>query len=182
MMDFSLFKKLSVNGVELKRLLVNGIQVWKAGYKNWVPCSTESDGVTIYNGGKGYKDGYRVRSGGAEAAISPASCTGYIKVSPGDIIRLSGWDFSYTSTANAINASDSGFTNLGQITSGYSYGIFAGGGAYEGFDHKTITEEATGVWKWIVPPAASGVAYIRVSGYTGGNGSGMIVTVNEEIA
>lgn len=186
MIDFGTVKEITIpEGVVLKIMSGSKLLWEKIKFTNQVPYSTESDGVTIYNGGLGYKNGYRVRSGGAEAAISTASCTGYIKVSPGDIIRLSGWDFSYVSTANAINASDSGFTNLGQITGtetdGYSYGIFAGGGAYEGFDHKTITEETTGVWKWIVPPAASGVAYIRVSGYTDGDGSGMIVTVNEEI-
>lgn len=29
MMDFSKFRKLYINGVELKQLFINGIQVWK---------------------------------------------------------------------------------------------------------------------------------------------------------
>ena len=34
--------------------------------KNWVPYSTEADGITIYNDGLGYKEGYRLSSSGAE--------------------------------------------------------------------------------------------------------------------
>ena len=60
------------------------------------------------------------------------------------------------------------------------YGIL--GGSYSSYSYGSVVEVSDGVWKWVVPPAASGVAYIRVSGYTLGDGSGMIVTVNEEIA
>ena len=60
MMDLTKLKKLVIGGIELKQLLINGVQVWKSGYKNWVKYSTEADGVTIYNGGLGYKNGYRM--------------------------------------------------------------------------------------------------------------------------
>lgn len=181
MIDFSSLKKLTIGGIELKQLFINGIQVWKSGYKNWVRYSTEADGVTIYNGGLGYKQGYRVRSGGAEAGQGGATCTGFIKVDPGDVIRVSGCPFSDSETANAINASDSSFTNLGQLTPSYpaGYGIF--GSTASEYSWKSVVEEKTGVWRWVVPPASFGIAYIRLTGKTN-DGSSLILTRNEEIA
>ena len=149
-------------------------------YTNWARCSTESDDTTIYNGNKGYKDGSRIRSGGAEGDSSTASHIGYIPVKAGDVIRLSGWDFSVATTDNAINVSDSSHTNIGQFTSQpASYGIFTSG--YSAYNYSSVVQEKPGVWKWTVPPAASGIAYIRVSGKTGGAGEVMIITKNETI-
>lgn len=183
-MDFRELKKLTIGGVDLVQLFINGVQVFKAGYKNWVKYSTESDGVTIYNGGLGYKNGYRIRSGGAEAAQDTASCTGFIPVKGGDIVRISGVDFSKGLVDNAVNVSDSGFTNIGQMTPSYhnaGYGIFAVNAPYQAYCFDSVVKESDGVWKWVLPPATSGVAYIRVTGYTK-DGSNLIVTVNEEIA
>lgn len=186
-MDFSKFKKLSIGGVELKQLFINGVQVWKSGYKNWVRYSTESDGKTIYNGGLGYKNGYRIRSGGAEGSDKNAACTGFIPVKAGDAVYVSGmpW-FTGGSSANALNVSNSSYENIGQFTVGQGarYGIFAS--SYSSYAASSLVEVKTGVWKWIVPPTASGVAYIRVSGYDNTTGKGapgarMIVTINEEI-
>lgn len=183
MIDFSTIKKLTIGGVELKQLFINGIQVWKSGYKNWVPFSTTEDGKTIYNG-KGYKDGCRIRSGGAEGTTGVGSCTGFIPVSGGDTVRISGASFTYNSSSNAINGSSASFANLGQLTPSYAasgYGIFASDGAWFSYSWKSVVEEKPGVWKWVVPPAASGVAYIRVSAYTDAKGENLIVTINEEI-
>lgn len=153
------------------------------GYTNMVPLSIDTDG-SIYNS-VGYKDGYRIRSGGAESTQSKGTCTGFIPVSGGDTVRIYGWDrINYsTSAANAINVADSSFTNLGQVGNS-NYGIFASGGGYAAYDKSTIYDGADGVSKWVVPPAASGAAYIRVSAYNDGVtdvGSQLIVTVNEEI-
>ena len=157
-----------------------GTLVISGGYTNQVPISINADG-TIYNSGLGYKNGYRVRSGGAEAASNGATCTGFIPVKPSDIIRLKGWDMKVNNTANSINIYDSSFTNLGQwaANSAYGYGTLAGTD-YAKNDY--MVEETTGVYKWVVPPTDVGnIAYIRVSGNTGGIGANMIVTVNEEI-
>lgn len=180
MMDFSSLKKLTIGGVELKQLFIDGIQVWKSGYKNWVRFSTEADGVTIYNGGLGYKNGYRVRSGGAEGATGHGSCTGFIPVKGGDVIRFSGWDMTVKKNENAVNVSDSSYTNIGQAAGQGYYGIILNDYPDYALEN-SLVEEKPGVYKWVVPPAGSGVAYIRVSGYTLGDGSGMIVTINEEI-
>lgn len=66
--------------------------IWEKHYTNLVYSSINADG-TIYNGGLGYKEGYRIRSGGAEAEYNSV-CTGFIPVKSGDVVRLSGWDFS----------------------------------------------------------------------------------------
>lgn len=187
-MNLSKFKELYVDGIKLVGLLINGVQVWKSGYKNWVRYSTEADGVTIYNGGLGYKDGYRVRSGGAETSDVNAACTGYIPVNGGDVVRISGCDFSHTGVQNAINGYSADLTILGQIvgnTGANGYSNFADGQAFEDYNYDDIDQDGAGVWQWTVPPVTNGleVSYIRVTGYSasGGHGANMIVTVNEEI-
>ena len=181
--DFSKYPRLEIGGKRVKKITrkSDGLVLWEAGYINMVPLSINSDG-TIYNGA-GYKDGYRVRSGGAEAALSSSSVTGYIPVTGGDVVRISGCDFGDgTSNGSALNVSDSSFTNIGQFSMiPAGYGIFASNATYDAYGSDSVVEETTGVWKWIVPPADSGVAYIRVTGNTGGNGADMIVTINEEI-
>lgn len=182
-MDLSAYKTISLNGTPMKAIYIDGTRVWKRPAVNRVPLSINADG-SIYNG-TGYKNGYRIRSGGAEAAQANTTCTGFIKVNPGDVVRLSGWNVEDTVAAQAINAADSSFTNIGQITSQPAhYGIFAES-AYSAYRWASVTKESDGVWKWIVPPAASGVAYIRVTAYDHTMivlGASMIVTVNEEIA
>ena len=184
-MILSNFKKILIGGVEQKQLFINGVQVWKSGYKNWVRYSINADG-TIYNNGLGYKNGYRVRSGGAEGAAAAASCTGFIPAIGGDVVRLSGYDVtSIEAAANAINVFDSGFNNLGQTVANspnYGYGIMQTTWTdYNWGKSKGVKEESPGVYAWTIPPDAS-IKYIRVSGYTGGDGSKMIVTINEDIA
>lgn len=154
-------------------------------YKNWVLYSTEADGVTIYNGGLGYKNGYRVRSGGEESATTNASCTGYIPVKGGDIVNLYGWKFEGSSSGNSINVYNAALGTLGQASTNGDYGtvfttykdhaIYANGG---------LPKDSKGVYTWIVPPSASGIVYIRISGYDATNGAPgqkMIVTINEPI-
>lgn len=178
-------KSLSIGGVALTKLSINGVQVWALAEDetnpNRIPTSIDTDG-SIYNGGLGYKQGYRIRSGGAEAAASYVSCTGYIKVEPGDVVRISNCEFSAISNGNAINVSDASFANLGQFTmQPVAYGILAS--SYSAYNASSVVEESTGVWRWIVPPAASGVAYIRLTCQETGNVAGptdMVLTINEE--
>lgn len=177
-MDFANLKSLIIPEGEVKEIYSGDVLLWKGGYTNLVPLSTEADGVTIYNGGLGYKDGYRIRSGGAEGAISVGSCTGFIKATSGDVVRLSGYGIDDLSVNNAINVSDINRNNLGQIVGNNtnSYGCFAG----TGINWNSVISEGNGVYYWIVP-AGYGIEYIRVSGFTDADGSKMIVTVNEEI-
>ena len=158
-----------LTGQELHNILINR-----------VPFSIDTDG-TVYNE-TGYKNGYRIRSGGAEGESWQAACTGFIPVNGGDIIRISGVEFSAASNNNAINSADNTFTNIGQFTMlPAHYGIYSGDYATYGAD--SVVEESEGIWKWVVPPTASGVAYIRISGHTttGGNGETLIISINSKM-
>lgn len=91
----------------------------------------------------------------------------------------------HVTNANAINVYDGNHANLGQITANnpiYGYGIFdsAQYKSYNWGGENGVKEEKTGVYAWTIPTGAD-IAYIRVTGYTGGDGSKMIVTINEEI-
>ena len=188
-MDFSTVKKLVIPEGEVTKITdASGNVLWQSGYTNQVPLSTESDGKTIYNGGLGYKNGYRLRSGGAEYALSWCAHTGFIPVKGGDIIRIGGMNFeNVDGHSSAINVANSSFTNIGQCsTSSGNYGIFLES-AYVSYGEAAVknAKEKEGVWKWVVPPSASGVAYVRIScgsyNKVAADGSKLIVTVNEEI-
>lgn len=182
-------KKLILDGIDLKALSVNGVEVWRS-YTNQVPLSINADG-SIYNDGLGYKNGYRVRSGGAEATQTNATITGFIKVNAGDVVRISGCVFSWEwGTNTAINVADSSFTNLGQLVgNSIGYGIFTDVDLKTTYGKDSVIQETDNVWKWIVPPAEWGIAYIRITASNGLPstsstivGADLIVTVNEEIS
>ena len=92
---------------------------------------TEIEGSTIYNGGSGYKDGYRYNSSYVEAtekATAPSFTTGFIHLKPNDVVRIYGEAFSGTDggmntvvfdnngnkltsfTPSAVSTAHSGFT------------------------------------------------------------------------
>lgn len=172
-MDFTKIKKLFIGGMELKQLFI-------AVLKNWARYSTESDGTTLYNG-IGYKSGYRVRSGGAEGAYSDSSCTGYIPVSPGDVIRVSGcqWGNTYGSAFNVYNSS---LSHMGQACGdGSNYGQF--GSIWIEYSGDSVVQKAD-YYEWVVPPTApdiGSVRFIRVTGAVS-DGSKLIVYVNDDKA
>lgn len=186
MLDFTGVKAIAIPEGNVKKITANGTVLWEApSFKNWVPYSTTSDGKTIFNG-TGYKNGVRIRSGGAEGSVSYGSCTGFMPVKGGDVVRLSGYDVTNTAgAANAINVADGTFTNLGQLacnSPNWGYGIIQESWSdYNWGAAKGVKEESPGVYVWTVPPD-SRIAYIRVSGHTSGDGSKMIVTINEEIS
>jgi hypothetical protein len=178
----SSYKKLKIDGIELKKLEINGILAWKAGYTNLVPLSTEEDGVTIYNGGLGYKDGYRVRSGGAEQTISTGTCTGYIPYKKGDRLYIYK-PFVGRNSDNAVNFFDSSFNCLGQITdNGSAYGFCNS-------TFKTKVENGVSVLDLsaVTVSGVANVAFVRITnlikygGSSMSSGAEMIITKNEEI-
>ena len=153
-------------------------------YTNLVPTSIDATGA-VFNG-TGYQDGARINSSGAVSTsnANATTSTGFIKVSGGDVVRVSGGSFIYANNANAIGVYDASFAHLGTATGGGSaYGIF--GDAYSAYKFSSVVEEATGVYKWVVPPTESGVSYIRLSCYENVSntppGANLIVTVNQEI-
>ena len=84
-------------------------------YINALSLAIDSDG-TPYNGGKGYKTGYRLNSSAVEAAKDGMEVTGFIPVSANDVLYLYGIDMK-TDSANKANtyiyAYGSNFANIG---------------------------------------------------------------------
>lgn len=184
-MDFLAFKALTIPEGVVKKIESNGVVLWEepASFKNWVQFSTESDGVTIYNGGLGYKNGYRVRSGGAEGASTTSVCTGFIPCKQGDIIRVIPPEAEHTVEPNYFNFSNASRTNIGQLAFNGQYGIFQN----SGYTWSNV-ENINGVWAFTVPTditSANEIAFVRITLGFGQSsevtGNGMIVTINEEI-
>lgn len=163
---------------------IDDLLLWTkpTAFKNWVLYSINADG-TIYNG-CGYKEGYRVRSGGVEVEMGNGVCTGFIPFNKGDVLRIYP-QFSGQNSNNAINFADASFANLGQITDyGSSYGICQG--------KQSIYDSVVdgGVSTLTYSDGFDGnVAFVRIThafsfddtDYHVKDGSEMIVTVNEEI-
>lgn len=161
----------------------------KNHFKNWVKYSTEADGTTIYNNGLGYKDGYRVRSGGAEIEQAWTSITGYIPFTKYDKLYIYP-QFTDLNTSNAINYFDSNFTNLGQTAGGptvISYYGFCDTTFAPKIENNAIIIDLTNS----VVANKNDIAYVRISHYIDDGGSGstaimqsgseIIITKNEQI-
>lgn len=186
-MDFQSIKTLTIPEGEVTKIEFGGVVLWQAvTYKNWVKFSTEADGKTIYNNGLGYKDGWRVRSGGAEATNSYSSITGYIPYVKGDKLYIYP-PFTGGNTDNTVNFYNSAFENLGQITdAGGGYGICGGDKAPL---YKTQVINGVSVLDILNAPSidAENIAYVRIGNHIKyddaviNSGSEMIITKNEEI-
>jgi len=194
-MNFSQYNRIEIPEGRVKQITrkSDGLLLWKAKYINQVPLSISADG-TIYNG-TGYKEGYRVRSGGAEAEQTTAVCTGFIPYRQGDILRIYP-KYAKLNNRSAFNFSDEGFNNLGQITSTSTrYGICVNS-TYAAQWQKVLTdicEETGNVTTLDISGIgnAGEIAYVRVTvpfdttdPYDAGSvasGTDIIITVNEEL-
>lgn len=180
-MDFSAIKSITIPEGKVTKIEVGGVTIWKAGYKNWVLYSTEEDGKTIYNGGKGYKDGYRVRSSGVEAAQSDTTITGYIPYVKGDKLYIYP-PFVGKNNQNTVTFFDSAFTCLGHITdAGSVYGSVT-----TAFKTKVVNGVSVLDLSAVTVAVASRVAYVRIGNFITGSsiiksGSEMIITKNEDL-
>lgn len=182
-MNFDNLKSLTIPEGKATKISCNGTIRWQSGYKNWVRYSTEADGKTIYNGGLGYKDGYRVRSGGAEQGQDGVTITGYIPYKKGEVLYIYP-PFNGKNTENTVNFYDDSFTCLGQQTdSGARYGICAASGG----SCKTQVVNGTSVLdiSAVTVSGIENVTYVRIGNNIYGgvitSGSQMIITKNEEI-
>lgn len=159
--------------------------LWGLGYTNLVPLSVDESG-NVYNNGLGYKNGYRIRSGGVEAEQTNATITGFIPCKAGDIIRFAlangnttpWWNDSGAQSCS-LNAYDSAKTNLGQFaTQPAGYGIFSGAN-----EHTKMVKNGD-VWEYTVTANAD-IAFFRITvSSTSGTimGDDVVITVNQEIA
>ena len=169
-MDFSGFKKLTIGGIELKKLLINGIQVWTGvSYTNQIPISTDEDG-SIYNG-KGWAENTWV-NGGKASYNWGSEATGYIPCKVGDVIRFKDFGLDNTSTNRlAFYKSDKSY--IGQITGNSTYILdtsFSGVKDANGYYTKlTITSRLE----------TANCGFVRFN--TNDINDNSIVTINEEI-
>lgn len=172
MIDFSKFKKLSIAGVELKQLLINGIQVWKAiSYTNQIPISTDASG-NIYNG-KGWRENVFVHTSG-DSARSGYYSTGYIKCDPGSVIRLKNAPFKKSDAYCRIVFFDSNKTRIAHAAGNATYVL---GTAFKGvldsndnYIELTVKEYTN---------TSVGMAYVRFT--TTYLGADSVITINQEI-
>ena len=178
------FKKISIDGVEMKELYIGNTLIWKSGHTNLIPLSTEADGITIYNGGLGYKDGYRVRSGGAEAVNSDTTCTGYIPFTKNDILYIYP-SFAGYNIKNAINFYNIQGGCIGQINdNGTAYYMCAED--TDSFKPKVVNGVSVLDLSNSTNSRIDEIMFVRVTNLIGKeseieSGSQMIITVNEEI-
>lgn len=170
MIDFKNLKKLTIGGVELKQLFINGIQVWKAiSYTNQIPISTDKNG-NIYNG-KGFKENTWVNSGN-EQMLNGQDSTGFIPCKVGDIVRLKNVSFDNNSY-NRLSFFKSDKSFIGNVLGNSTWvlntafeGVKGSDGYYSQF--KIISRAET-----------ANCAFLRVS--CPNIDSSSIITVNQEI-
>ena len=155
-------------------IVITAVATKIVSYTNQVPISTDADG-NVYNG-TGYKDGYRINSSGAEAALRSATATGFIPFTKGQTIRIGGEGITFDKYGCLVMFYDLNKTTLIDRGIGHdkvgntNYGTW-------------ITEETS---VFCLDPNANypntlttEQGYIRVS--ANGNGANLIVTLDEEI-
>ena len=122
--------------------------------------SVASDG-TPYNGGTGYKSGYRLNSGGKEAAASGVYCSGFIPMVSTQTIEFEGIELpAATSVANSnytIHFYDSAFTRIAK-SQYQAHNVFLTPSIGTG-----TTYDSGKYIKTFKPTGVPGLAYIRFS-------------------
>ena len=142
-------------------------------YTNLLPKAINADG-TPYNGGKGYKSGYKMStSSGNESATTDAYCSGFMPISDiYDEIYVKNVTLSNTANVNNFVFYDANKTKIGVGTANGTAGAF----------NVNVTDKGNGVYQcspqsWLT--TSMSVAFFRFS--CGGITDETIVTVNEEI-
>ena len=154
-----------------------------ATYTNVLPLAIASDG-TPFNGGQGWKDGYRLNSSATESQDAAADVTGFIPARWGDTLYLSG--VSMLTSGNSLGktyiyAYSSTFENLGAYFRGDSSmaSAISKGGITTGADGKVSTIKLDATTFDSAPNNAQNMRYVRFSCEQITDES--IVTVNEPI-
>lgn len=148
----------------------NGNTEPEVGFTNMIPLSINTDG-SLYvgdNGEAGYRAGYRVSSSGTEKEAAGYSCTGFIPVVAGDVIRIKNVP-QHTSSNDGNGYAVAYYFNS-------DFGRAWGGTYLNNIDNNV--DYSNGIHSFTIPDY-SDIAYIRVSllGVTGDT----ILTVNQEI-
>lgn len=172
-MDLRQYKGISIGGVELKKLAIDGVEIWRKRYTNWVPKSIDTDG-SIYDG-DGWIAKKRLSSSGVLKDVDYTSATGFIPAKANDVVRIGGcyWMNTVEQSTNYVCSYDANFNFIKAVNCLGGYG----GGTVSGDENVAVVKLLNN----------TSIAYIRVSAkddtYTEINGPGaqMIVTINEEI-
>lgn len=186
MIDFTKIKKLTIGGVELKKLFINGIQIWSA-IKNWVKYAIDTDG-SIFNG-TGYIENRRLSSSGglSSSAQNGSVTTGFIPwYGDTTVLRLKGVEWVTNTTA----AEGHYYYNFYDNNKKFLVYLSADQVASGSFSHiVTVTRDENGVETTVFNKeygdtnallnAVRSAKYIRITAL--GKGADMIVTLNEEI-
>ena len=155
-------------------IVITAVATKIVSYTNQVPISTDADG-NVYNG-TGYKDGYRISSSGAEAALRSATATGFIPFTKGQTIRIGGEGITYDKYGCLLMFYDLNKTVI--TNAGISYDKIGN------TTYGTWTTEENSVFcldpNDTYPNTLSGNSgYIRIS--ANGSGANLIVTLDEKI-
>lgn len=184
-MDLSAYKSLRINGVELVRLVINGVVAWvKKAFTNLVPLSTDTDG-SIFNG-VGYKENVRLSSSGgiSGSAQNGSVTTGFIPWGGDtDVLRLKGVDWVHETGGKHY------YINFYNASKGFLDYMSAQALSGSDFDHILTVTRANGVttFVWNTDYGTTNkflqnvrkAKFIRITAK--GKGADMIVTINEEI-
>ena len=188
-MDLSLYERISIGGVEMKTLAIDGVQIWRQRiFTNQVPISTDTDG-SVFNG-VGYKENVRLSSSGgiSSSAQNGTVTTGFIPFGGDtDVIRIKGVEWKST-TANY-----GGHYYISFYDSDKKHLTYLAAESYDSgdWDHviSVTRNEATGVETFdfnenygttnLFLQDVRQASFFRISAR--GQGANFIVTVNEEI-
>ena len=196
MIDFSSVKAITIPEGKVKQIVSNGVTLWKS-YTNQVRQSIGSD-KQPFNGGIGYQNGQELSgSSGSQRAGQGYTCTGFIPVKQGDVVRIKGCNWYSTKQNNYIVAYTSNFEHWGTTSTGGTHyynttnnpnklalerGGDNGGSMNISSDVSTIVIAKNPSWR---DDGYGNIAYIRISvrgdGSNTVDGKDLIVTVNEEI-
>lgn len=165
----------------------DGLVLWKAGYTNQVPISTDTDG-SIFNG-TGYMDDTRLSSSGGISSSAQAGSvtTGFIPFPDGDatVIRMKGVEWWNTSQNYGghyyINFydSDKSFLTYLSASEASTYAHVVTVTRDENGVETVVWNQEYGTTNSLLQSVRNKAKYVRINAK--GVGADMIVTINEEI-
>ena len=183
-MDLSSYKSLRIGGIDLVKLVINGVVAWaKKTFTNLVPLSTDTDG-SIFNG-VGYKDNTRLSSSGgvSSSAQDGSVTTGFIPWNGADtdIIRLKGVEWQGVAGKHYY---------LSCYDASKNFLAYFYAGDIESYTHVVVVTRENGVttidFNETYGTSNSTLQFFRQSKYirinAEGRGADMILTINEEIS
>ena len=167
-MNFADVKAITIPEGAVKKITAAGKVIWKKvvvpTYTNILPLAVDASG-NPYNGGLGYKTGYRLNSSKAEVAHASYCCTGFIPITGDGIIRIKG-----------VTKSTPGGGYLYFFKADRTTGV---GSIYESALYNTAVNGVLTFKPEDLSAQASTAAYMRIS--TGVIDGNTIITLNEEI-